>query len=102
MKAYVGVTDRDWYRFLLGRPDLDEVNFWQPSGGRAFRAIKPGDPFLQASLSGQRNRRRWDIRLVDYIPGLDHLGRVRREERGSNKDGDAYTHPPLPAFPSRA
>lgn len=46
MKAYVAVTDRDWYRFLLGRPDLDEVNFWQPSGGRAFRAIEPGEPFL--------------------------------------------------------
>lgn len=46
MRAYVAVTDRDWYRFLRDRPDLDEVNFWQPSGGRAFRAISPGDPFL--------------------------------------------------------
>ena len=46
MHAYVGVTDRDWYRFLLGRPDLDEVNFWQPSGGRVFRAIQAGEPFL--------------------------------------------------------
>ena len=46
MRAFVGVTDREWYRFLLARPDLDEVNFWQPSGGRAFRAIAPGDPFL--------------------------------------------------------
>jgi len=25
---------------------LDEVNFWQPSGGRAFRAIPSGAPFL--------------------------------------------------------
>ncbi len=46
MRAYVGVTDREWYRFLRHRSDLDEVNFWQPSGGRAFRAIQPGDPFL--------------------------------------------------------
>ncbi len=46
MRAYVGVTDRDWYRFLLARPELDEVNFWQPSGGRGFHALEPGEPFL--------------------------------------------------------
>jgi putative restriction endonuclease len=46
VRAYIGVTDGDWYRFLRGRPDLDEVNFWQPSGGRTFRAIQPGDLFL--------------------------------------------------------
>lgn len=25
---------------------MDEVNFWQPSGSREFRAIQPGEPFL--------------------------------------------------------
>jgi putative restriction endonuclease len=46
MKAWVGVTDQDWYRYLKARPDLDEVNFWQPGGGRAFSTIAPGEPFL--------------------------------------------------------
>jgi putative restriction endonuclease len=46
MKAYVGVTDGDWYRFLAARPDIDEVNFWQPSGERAFRVLTPGEPFF--------------------------------------------------------
>jgi putative restriction endonuclease len=46
VRAFVAVTDRDWYRFLLGRPDLDEVNFWRPRGGHAFRAVQPGEPFL--------------------------------------------------------
>jgi len=46
MRAYVAVTDIDWYQFLRARPSLDEVNFWQPSGGRVFRTIQPGDPFL--------------------------------------------------------
>jgi putative restriction endonuclease len=46
MKAYVGVTDRDWYHFLLSRADLDEVNFWRPSGQGRFLAIQPGEPFL--------------------------------------------------------
>lgn len=46
MKAYVGVTDGDWFEFLRGRPDIDEVNFWQPGGGRRFRALQPGQPFL--------------------------------------------------------
>ncbi len=46
MRAYVAVTDRDWYRFLRDRPDLDEVNFWQPGGNRLFTTLKPGEPFL--------------------------------------------------------
>lgn len=46
MKLYIGVTDRKWFEFLRARPDLDEVNFWQPGGARRFRALDPGDPFL--------------------------------------------------------
>lgn len=46
MKAFVAVTDNDWYRFLRARPHLDEVNFWQPGGGRPFRTIDVGEPFL--------------------------------------------------------
>ena len=46
MRAYVAVTDKDWYQFLEGRPDLDEVNFWQPSGNRVFGTLKAGEPFL--------------------------------------------------------
>lgn len=46
MRGFVGVTDNDWYRFLRSRPDIDEVNFWQPSGNTAFRALSPGEPFL--------------------------------------------------------
>lgn len=46
MKAYVAVTDGDWFRFLSARPGLDEVNFWQPGGNRAFSTLQPGEPFL--------------------------------------------------------
>ena len=46
MRAYVGVTDNDWYRFLAARPRLQEVNFWQPSGGREFHVLAPGEPFF--------------------------------------------------------
>jgi putative restriction endonuclease len=45
-RAYVGVTDYDWYNLLKSIPDLDEVNFWQPGGHQVFGAIKPGDFFL--------------------------------------------------------
>lgn len=45
MRAYVGVTDGDWYRHLLHRR-ASEVNFWQPSGARRFAAIDQGAPFL--------------------------------------------------------
>ena len=46
IKAYVGVTDRKWFDLLRSQPGIDEVNFWQPSGGRNFRAIRPGELFL--------------------------------------------------------
>jgi putative restriction endonuclease len=45
MKFYVGVTDYSWFRFQADHHP-DEVNFWQPSGGRAFKAIDPIAPFL--------------------------------------------------------
>jgi putative restriction endonuclease len=45
VKIWVGITDEDWFnRLILLRPD--EVNFWQPSGSRMFRALKAGEPFL--------------------------------------------------------
>jgi hypothetical protein len=37
MRLYVGITDGDWYESLAARPGLDEVNFWQPSGGPRSR-----------------------------------------------------------------
>ena len=46
MQAYVGITDRHWFECLRSIPKLDEVNFWQPSGNREFRAIQPGELFL--------------------------------------------------------
>jgi putative restriction endonuclease len=46
VRAYVGVTDDIWYAFLAARPQLTEVNFWQPSGAREFRVLAPGEPFF--------------------------------------------------------
>jgi putative restriction endonuclease len=46
VKAFVAVTDGEWYAFLRDRPDLEEVNFWQPGGGQEFKALSVGEPFL--------------------------------------------------------
>lgn len=46
MKGFVAVTDNDWFGFLASQPDIDEVNFWQPGGGRAFHTLQRGEPFL--------------------------------------------------------
>ena len=46
MKAFIGVTDPGWYRYLRSRPAIDEVNFWRPLGATPFRALAPGQPFL--------------------------------------------------------
>jgi putative restriction endonuclease len=45
-KAFVGVTDKEWFDFLSARPELPEINFWQPGGRSRFRALQPGDLFL--------------------------------------------------------
>jgi putative restriction endonuclease len=36
MKAFVGVTDNDWFNFLSRLQGIDEVNFWQPGGRSLF------------------------------------------------------------------
>ena len=45
MNGYIGNTDQSWFRYLRDRKSR-EVNFWQPSGGRAFHAVAPGSPFF--------------------------------------------------------
>lgn len=46
MKAFVGVTDGDWFELLASQASIEEVNFWQPGGSRVFRALSPGELFL--------------------------------------------------------
>jgi putative restriction endonuclease len=47
MRAFVAVTDRDWFDFLSRQYEIDEVNFWQPQGGNTeFRALARGQPLL--------------------------------------------------------
>jgi putative restriction endonuclease len=45
VRAFIANTDYEWYRFLSSRPDLDEVNFWRPSGV-TFGTLSPGEPLL--------------------------------------------------------
>lgn len=52
MTVYVGLTDYDWYVHLRSAPELDEVNFWRPSGVQTFRALQAGQLFL-FKLHGQ-------------------------------------------------
>ena len=51
VSIYVGVTDGDWFRFLAQRPDIREVNFWQPVDTRRFGALTPGELFLFNRMS---------------------------------------------------
>lgn len=45
-KGFIGNTDYDWFSYLRARGTVEEVNFWQPSGRSAFRAVAPGAPFF--------------------------------------------------------
>jgi HNH endonuclease len=42
---WIGITDTDWFNHLASECPV-EVNFWQPSGRTAFRALQPGGLFL--------------------------------------------------------
>jgi putative restriction endonuclease len=46
VQGFVLNTDPDWYAYLRTRPALDEVNFWQPNGGRPLNTIEPFGPVL--------------------------------------------------------
>jgi HNH endonuclease len=54
LKGFIGLTDPEWYSFLRDFPGVDEVNFWQPHGERAFRALKPGELFFFKLRAPQR------------------------------------------------
>lgn len=45
MRLFVGVTDDQWFHFLAGHAQCDEVNFWRPSG-KGFQALGEGELFL--------------------------------------------------------
>lgn len=46
VNLYIGITDYQWFQFLTSSPNLEEVNFWQPSGRTNFKALEPGELFL--------------------------------------------------------
>lgn len=46
IRMWVANTDHDWFDFLADQTDIEEVNFWQPSGGASFGAVQPGELFL--------------------------------------------------------
>ena len=54
MKVYVGKTDWSWYEYLRDK-NLDEVNFWKPSGV-PFKALQEGDLFLFKMKAPQGGR----------------------------------------------
>ncbi len=46
MIGWFGNTDYDWYRLLAEQPNIDEVNFWQPSATRPPAQLEVGTPFF--------------------------------------------------------
>jgi hypothetical protein len=79
----VAVTDDNWFDLLRRRPDLDEVNFWAPSGAN-FRALDPGELFL-FKLHAPRN----------VIVGGDGAIGVRLELRERRIATNRTCHPVL-------
>src|SRR5438552_2020340 len=107
-KGYIALTDPEWYSFLSARSRVDEVNFWQPHGGRAFRALKRGEPFFfklrapHKAIAGFGFFERfeslsawmaWDWfgemnGAPDFESMLDRIVRLRGDDRPSPRAGD--------------
>jgi putative restriction endonuclease len=54
VRLWAANTDLDWFDYLSTQPEIDEVNFWQPSGHANFGAIAEGELFL-FKLKSPRN-----------------------------------------------
>ncbi len=54
VRLWAANTDLDWFDYLSAQPEVDEVNFWQPSGHANFGAIGEGELFL-FKLKSPRN-----------------------------------------------
>lgn len=107
-KGYFGLTDPDWYAYLATRDRVDEVNFWQPHGGRAFRVLKRGEPFffkLRApgrAVAGFGFFERFETLPAwmawecfgemngapDFESMLDRILRLRRDDEPGARSGD--------------
>ena len=46
VRLWVANTDPDWFDYLSSLPNIDEVNFWQPTGSHGFGAIQAGELFV--------------------------------------------------------
>jgi putative restriction endonuclease len=44
--GFIATTDQQWFEFHLQHPELEEVNFWAPSGRASLASIPWGSPFL--------------------------------------------------------
>ncbi len=85
MRAWVGVTDGSWYRFLRSR-GLDEANFWQPGGGgTGFGAIERGAPFFFKSHKRDGGR----LVGVGFLSGWGRLRLAQAWEIFGEKNGCA-------------
>jgi putative restriction endonuclease len=109
-KGYIGLTDPDWYSFLHAHPRVDEVNFWQPHGGRTFRALRTGELFFfklrapQKAIAGFGFFARyeslpawlaWDCfaemnGAPDFESMIDRICRLRGDDAGSDPAGDFH------------
>ena len=45
MKAFVGITDREWFDLLSGRPQLDEIKIEGPKYSVNSTLLDYGTPF---------------------------------------------------------
>ena len=51
MNAYIANTDYNWYKYLSTKKDLDEANFWRPTGNAPLATLSQGEPLNRMYLA---------------------------------------------------
>lgn len=91
MKAYVGVTDSKWWRFLAANPNISEVNFWQPGGAHDFKVLQRGEQIGQLNTPRFGNRTEEDTVCIKRPPHF--RGRHAKVRFLQSIDNLFFNHP---------
>ncbi|MCB1045392.1 MAG: HNH endonuclease [Acidobacteria bacterium] len=105
MQGFLAPTDFEWFQFLAGIEQLDEVNFWRPNN-KALKAISPNEPFLFKMKSPHNAIGGFGIFVrYSYLPdwlawesfgfanGASNLDEMRRNIGAyKNRTGNRETH----------
>nr|WP_223294179.1 DNA methylase [Chlorobium phaeobacteroides] len=68
MKAFIRVTDHNWFKSLRSQHSIEEVNFWQPSGKQELKVRSNADLHMAGDL---KNTGKGNLFVIFGEPDID-------------------------------